>query len=125
MDERLMHCPRCDRQVRIALTTGHTDSHASLPDAPDVVCLDFQEECTESACPVCGVAGIVMGVRLARSELKPERWPTVRATCQGCEQTLDLEVLDRYYAYCPSCGTTNRWALLRGEGDYIVVTRGP
>ena len=125
MDERLFDCPRCDQQVRIVLTPASPDGHATVPDGTDVVCLDFREECTESACPVCGVAGIVMGVRLARSDLRPDSWPVVWATCQGCQRTLDLEVLDRRYAYCRECGTTNRWVVLESKGEYIVVTLAP
>lgn len=125
MDVQRVHCPRCDKEVRIALTPVHHDSQASLADAPDVLCLDLSETCTEAACPVCGVAGIIMAVRLARSEIEPERWPTVRATCQGCQRVVDLEVLDRHYAYCPGCHTTNRWMLLPAGGEYIVVTRAP
>lgn len=124
MEQQLVHCTRCDKDVRIVVTSEPHDSQANVRD-PDVVCLDFGQACTESACPVCGVAGVVMGVRLARSDLKPEPWPTVRATCQGCHHTADLEIIDRHYAYCPECGTTNRWAILRGDGEDIVVTYGP
>ena len=80
MHERFVYCLRRNRQVRIVLTSPRRDGHATLPDPPDVICLDFQAQCTGSSCPVSGVAGIVMGVRLARSDLMADRWPTVRAT---------------------------------------------
>ncbi len=65
-----------------------------------------------------------MGVRLARSGLKPGPWTTVTAPCQGCGELSELQVLDESYAYCPLCGTTNRWIRLRVEdGEYFVPTR--
>jgi len=119
MDERLIYCPQCNRQVRIVLTSPIRDGQATLPDPPDVLCMDFQSQCTGSSCPVTGVSGIVMGVRLARSDLTPpDGWSTVRATCQGCQRSVDLEVLDGRRAYCPDCGTTNDWALLQGGADW-------
>ena len=94
----------------------------TLPDAPDVVCLDFGERCTGQFCPMFGLPRMMMGVRLARSELRPDGWTTVEAYCEGCERVTEMEVVDGTHAFCPVCHTTNRFAVLTLDGGrYVVV----
>lgn len=116
-------CPTCRHPVRLTVTTTPPrHGHANLPDGAELVCLDFGEGCTSSTCPLSGTAGIVMGVRLARSGMRPEEeWDTVHGRCQGCGRMADLEILDRSYGYCPICGTTNRLVLLEMDDESTIA----
>jgi hypothetical protein len=127
METRNAFCPQCDTPLHVTITPGPTvqGGQATLSDA-QVVCLDFRDKCTEGSCPLCDVAGIVMGVRLARSGLKPiSEWDTVIGVCSGCEEAVELELLDGTYAYCPQCGTTNQWQLieLADEGHVALMQK--
>lgn len=123
-EPRHVYCPGCNRKVRVTVTPGPAHGgQASLPDGGDVVCLDFHESCTDGRCPIFDKPGIVMGVRLARSHLR-EGWKTIRGACSGCGQTADLEVLDREYAHCPLCDTTNPIVVVRMEDDTLVAITG-
>lgn len=120
-------CPSCAHKVRVTLTKAPSHGgHANLPDGAEMVCLDFQEGCSEGTCPLAGVSGIVMGIRLARSGLRGDDWETVHARCQGCGQVVDLEVLDRIYGFCPVCGSTNRLLVLDldDEGTVAITDEG-
>jgi rRNA maturation endonuclease Nob1 len=122
--EQLKHCDSCGQAVRIVVTEGHRDGQANLRDDPTEVCLDFGPGCDEITCPIFGVAGIVMGVRLARSGLKKEPWDTLTARCSGCDQSTQLQVLGGAHAYCPFCGTTNRFLTMKlEEGGWVAVAR--
>lgn len=114
-------CPGCDRSIQLVSADEHRDGQANLPDGLDVVCLDFGAGCTEGRCPVTGTAGIVMGVRLARSHLADDTFSTVRARCQACGNVTDLEVLDDDYVFCPICESTSRWAMLKLDDDSKVA----
>jgi hypothetical protein len=121
MEARTAFCPKCDTPVQVTVTDGALDGHANIPDG-EVVCLDFHDKCTEGSCPLYGLPGIVMGVRLARSGMKPiGEWDTVAGVCDGCGNPVELEVLDDTYAYCPECGTTNEWQLIRLADDSHVA----
>ncbi len=124
MKTQLAYCSACDQQVRIATTPVPLHGgQANLPDAPEVVCLDFGEKCTGSLCPMFALPSILMGVRLARSGMRPEPFSTLSAMCQGCGQLAELVIVDRDTAHCTVCGTTNRWLRLQGEDvDYFVTT---
>lgn len=127
MNEDHIYCPECNNKVRVTLTEapGH-QGQATLPDGPEVVCLDFHDRCADGRCPLFDRPGIVMGVRLARSGLRPDEWKTVRGTCQGCGETTDLEVLSDHFAHCPLCDTTNQLILVElGGGGYLAVTEVP
>lgn len=111
------YCPNCDKRVRVTVTDGALDGQANVSDS-EVVCLDFHEKCAEGTCPLYGLPGIVMGVRLARSGMKPiGEWDTVTGVCEGCGNVTRMEILDDTYAYCPECGTTNHWQLIRLDDD--------
>ena len=123
METKTAFCPRCDSPVRVTITAGPTASggQANIQD-DQVVCLDFHDECGEGTCPLYGLPGIVMGVRLARSGLKPiSEWDTVSGLCSGCEEPVSLEILDDKYAYCPQCGTTNEWQLIKLDDESRVA----
>jgi predicted RNA-binding Zn-ribbon protein involved in translation (DUF1610 family) len=127
MSIRPMHCPACDGQVRVTDTpTPLHGGQPTLPDSPQLVCLDFGEQCAgRDVCPLAGLPRMVMAVRLARSGLRPhEEWQTVRMPCSGCGQTLELEVLDDDYAYCPACGTTNRRVIIQVEDETYMTLAG-
>ena len=113
-------CPTCRHAVRVTTTEGHHDGQATLPDGQQLVCLDFGEGCCEGACPLSGTSGVVMGVRLARSHLRDEAFRRVTTWCEGCQSAREMEVLDGQYAFCPDCGTTNRWVALEGDDDSVV-----
>jgi len=121
MEKKTAFCPKCEGPIQVTVTEGHLEGQANMPDS-GVVCLDFHDKCTEGTCPLYGVPGVVMGVRLARSGMKPlDEWDTVRGVCDGCGNTVELEVLDETYAYCPDCGTTNRWQLIKLDDDSAVA----
>jgi hypothetical protein len=126
MDTHSAYCSACDQQVRIALTPAPLHGgQATLPDAPDVVCLDFGVRCTGQFCPMFGLPRVVMGVRLARSELRTDGWTTVRGFCDGCERVTEMEVVNGTHAFCPICHTTNRFSVLSiDDGRYVVVGGG-
>jgi hypothetical protein len=122
MERQTLYCPKCEKDVTLVdLPVLQHEGQANLPDTPGPVCLEYNEACTQSPCPLCGVAGIMMGVRLAASDLKEKRWQTVRARCQACDAVADLKVLDRYFTFCPLCNTTNRWQPLADDGDLAAL----
>jgi hypothetical protein len=123
MDTHTAYCSACDQQVRIALTPVPLHGgQATLPDAPEVVCLDFGERCTGKFCPMFGLPRVMMGVRLARSELRTDGWTTVRGYCEGCEKVTELDVVNGNHAFCPTCQTTTQFAVLTlDDGKYVVV----
>ncbi len=120
METRTAFCPRCEGPIHVTLTDG-PGGHANVPDG-EVVCLDFHDKCTEGSCPLHGLPGVVMGVRLARSGLKPlEEWDTVTGVCDGCGNTVEMEVLDKTYAVCSICNTTNEWQLIKLDDESHVA----
>ena len=126
MDIKTTSCPRCEGPIRVTVTPGPSDGQANSPDS-HVVCLDFHDKCLEGSCPLYGLPGIVMGVRLARSGLRPaEEWETVHGVCDGCGNAVEMEVFDETFASCPVCGTTNKWQVLdvEDEGPIAVMERG-
>lgn len=125
-ETRKTYCTHCQKEVVVAITPAPPRSgHANLPDHEEVVCLDFGDKCDGDVCPLSHYRPVVMGVRLAKSGLRPEEeWQTVRAQCEGCGQVSDLEVVDKDTAYCTLCGTTNTWMVLGLDGDGHVVVTG-
>lgn len=123
MQTSVAYCPGCNHPVRLTLTDEHPrDSQANLPEGGDLVCLDFQSGCSEGTCPLTGKAGIVMGVRLARSHL-PHEARLVHTTCSACGQLSELEVLDANYAVCTLCESTLRIVTLSlNDETRIIVT---
>lgn len=118
-------CHRCDRNVTVAITPAPLhDGHASIPDAGDTVCLDFGAHCDGPMCGTFGQPRIVMGVRLARSGLRPDSLPAVQAVCDGCARFVRMDVLDDTHAHCPECGTVNIWTLVRVDGEEWVAVTG-
>ena len=121
MEPKKAFCPRCEGAVKVTVTETALDGQANLSDS-QVVCLDFHEKCAEGECPLYGLPGIVMGVRLARSGMRPiGEWTTVNGVCDGCGNAVELEVLDATYAYCPMCGTTNQWQLIKLDDESHVA----
>lgn len=116
------YCPGCSRAVQLVESTPHRSGQANLPDGAELVCLDFGVGCTDGKCPVTGAAGIVMGVRLAKSHLADDHFETIQAKCQACGHVADMEVLDDEYVFCPLCETTSRWAVLTLESGKVALT---
>lgn len=116
-------CPSCRHHVRLAVTrAAPRGGQANLPDGAELVCLDFDQGCSGCTCPFSGTAGIVMGVRLARSGMRPEEeWKVIPGRCQGCGEMVELEVLDRRHGYCRICGTTNSFVLLGLDDDTTIA----
>ena len=121
METQTAYCRTCDHPVRFTWTDQPShEGQANLHDA-ELVCLDFDGACTSPTCPLSGMPNVVMGVRLARSGLKEGPWPTLRAPCEGCGTVQEQEVLDASYAFCPACGTTNRWIRLETEDAWVIA----
>jgi len=125
MKTEIAHCSGCGHKVRLAFTDPPPrDGHANLPDGAEVVCLDYQEACSGGKCPMTGKAGVVMGVRLAKSHLNDAAFETVHAQCEGCGQVSELEVLDGSLALCTLCNTTNSWVRMKLPDDTEVILTG-
>ena len=123
-ETRKTYCTQCQKEVLVTVSPGASrGGHANLQDHDEVVCLDFGGQCDGEVCPLSRFRPVVMGVRLARSDLR-EEWTTVRAQCEGCGQLSDLRVLDREYAFCVLCGTTNTWMVLEFDDDGKVAVTG-
>ena len=125
MKERKMFCPQCEHEVTVTVTPAPLHGgHASIPDAGRMVCLDFGPQCQDERCAVSSFPRAVMGVRLAKSGLRPANLEHVRAVCEGCERLVELSVIDDSHAVCPDCETVNRWAMIRLDGEEWVAVTG-
>ena len=124
-ETRKTYCPRCNDDVTVTVTAAPLhDGHASIPDAGNVVCLDFGKQCSGPMCATFGLPRVVMGVRLARSGMRPERLPRVKAVCDGCGRLVTMDVVDDTHAHCPECATVNTWTLIRLDGEEWVAVTG-
>ncbi len=125
MEFRSMYCPKCKHDVKVTLTPAPLHvGHANVDEGAEVVCLDYGPQCTGSLCSVFGLPRVVMGVRLARSGLRPERLERVQAVCDGCHRVGFLEIVDDTHAHCTDCGTINTWTLIRLDGEEWVAVTG-
>jgi hypothetical protein len=125
MDSRNVYCPKCDHDVTVTLTPAPLhNGHANLSDSGEVVCLDFGPQCTGTMCSVFGLPRVVMGVRLARSGLRPDQLRQVRALCDGCHWVVIGGVVAHPHAHCADCGTVNTWTLVRLDGEEWVAVTG-
>lgn len=118
------YCSGCGHEVRLVFTDpAPHDGQANLRSNAQIVCLDYEEGCSTIRCLVTGKAGIVMGVRLAKSHLNNERFRVTHARCDGCGHVSDLEILDETYAMCTLCDSTNLWATKKlDDGSETTVT---
>lgn len=125
METRKRYCPQCQHEVEVTLTPRPLHGgQATLPDGGQLVCLDFGAQCTDRRCAVSSLPREVMGIRLARSGLRPERLEHVQALCDGCERVVELSVIDDAHAVCPDCDTVNLWAMIRLDGEEWVAVTG-
>ena len=117
------YCTTCEHEVRLVLTDAPArDGQANLPDGAQLVCLDYQEACKGGRCPSSGRAGVVMGVRLAKSHLSDLSFETIHAVCEACGEISDLEVIDDQIALCTRCETTVRWGRVRlSDASEVVI----
>jgi len=122
MKTEIAHCSGCGHKVRLAFVDPPPHSgHANLRAGAEIVCLDYKEGCSGGTCPMTGRAGVVMGVRLAKSHLADEGFDTIHARCDACGQVADLRIVDEDYAVCPICETTNSWVRMRLADDSEIV----
>lgn len=124
METETAFCPTCRHPVRIAWTPAPThEGHATLPDAPELVCLDMGDGCPPgSRCPLTGVTRPVMALRLAKSGMAEPA--TTRMKCEGCGRVAEMAVVDRTSLLCPLCGTVNRWILLElADRGWVAIGR--
>lgn len=69
-----------------------------------------------------GLPSIMMGVRLARSGLRPEAFQVVPGPCPDCGEVVELKVLNRDFVYCPACGGRSRWLHIQlDEEEFIAL----
>lgn len=119
------YCTHCQKEVLVTVSPApDRGGQAILPDHDEVVCLDFGDKCDGEVCPLTRYRPVVMGVRLAKSGLRPEgEWKHIRAQCEGCSQLSEMEVLDMEHVFCSLCGTTNTWLVLAlDDAGEVVVT---
>lgn len=125
MMTEIAYCSGCGHKVRLVFTDPPPhDGHANLKDGAEIVCLDYEEDCSGGKCPMTGRAGIVMGVRLAKSHLADDRFRTVHARCDACGQVSDLEVIDEEYVLCTMCESTMTWVRMTLSDETEVVLTG-
>jgi hypothetical protein len=116
------YCSACDQDVHVVITDPPVYSDQAPVEGGEVVCLDFGQRCTGALCPMFGLPRILMGVRLAKSGLRPEAFRAIVGPCQDCGTTGELQIIDQQYAFCPSCGGRSRWVRLTvGEEDYVAL----
>jgi hypothetical protein len=125
------YCPVCKRKVAVATTPAprHRDGHASIPDEPRGVCLDFGDACDPrptgvqalrhrgAECPVFHVPAVVMGVTRARTGLTPEPRPELETFCEGCGKETRQERVGPALAFCRTCGSTSVVGLKGGRPE--------
>lgn len=122
MLQQTAYCSACDQDVRVVVTDAPVYSDQAPVSGPEVVCLDFGQRCTGAMCPMFGLPSIMMGVRLASSGLRPDAFATVTTQCRECNETVDLQIINDEYTYCPACGSRSRWIRLQiGDEDYIAL----
>lgn len=122
MSTQLAYCSACDQEVRIVVTPAPVHGGQAVLPESEVVCLDFGHRCTGSMCPMFGLPRILMGMRLARSGLRPEAFHKVTMPCPECGCVADLQVVDNEYLLCPACNSRSRWIRLKVDGeDYIAL----
>lgn len=113
METSTVYCTACNRHVQVTQTPAPLHSGEANLGEDELVCLTYSPCCPPEKCPVANLPSVVMGVRLARSGMTPEKaWRTIRMHCDGCDGDSELEVLDSAYAFCPTCGTTSRLPVL-------------
>lgn len=118
MDTRDVYCSKCGRTVK--LTEGRAPTlhgQATLQDGGELICLDYDDACSEGECSVSGRPGIVMAYRLARSHEKDGRWPRRLGTCPACGLEAELERLSESLVFCTVCETTSAVERAEDVGD--------
>jgi hypothetical protein len=120
-----VYCSGCGHDVQLVFT-DHTSQggHANLRTDVEIVCVDYEVGCSHIKCLATGKAGIIMGVRLAKSHLNDDRFRVIHGRCDCCGQVSDLEILDETYAMCVLCEGTNRWATLKSDDGSEAVATG-
>lgn len=125
MKTEIAYCSGCGHKVRLAFTDAPPhDGHANLREGAEIVCLDYQEGCSAGTCPQTDKAGIVMGVRLAKSHMNDDVFETVHGRCEACGMVSDLKLLDASFAVCTLCESTNRWVRMRLPDDTEIILTG-
>lgn len=125
MESRKVYCPKCGENVTVTVTPQPLHhGHATIDNGGEMVCLDFGPRCSGQYCAISALPRVVMGVRLARSGLRPEQLEHVQALCEGCERVVQLEVIDDTHAHCPVCDTVNLWTMVRLDGEEWVAVTG-
>jgi predicted RNA-binding Zn-ribbon protein involved in translation (DUF1610 family) len=125
METKTVYCAKCKHDVSVTLTPQPIhDGQANVDKGAELVCLDFGPQCSGTLCSVFGLPRVVMGVRLARSGLRPAQFEAVRALCDGCHRVVSMRVVDETHAHCPDCGTVNIWTTVRLDGEEWVAVTG-
>ena len=69
MKAKLAYCARCNREVRLLTTdTPLHGGQATLPDAPELICLECSAACAGEVCPLTNLAHVVMEHRREQVE---------------------------------------------------------
>jgi hypothetical protein len=65
MKAKLAYCARCNREVRLIETDLPLHGgQATLPDAPELICLECSARCGPGPCPLTNLAHVVMEHRI-------------------------------------------------------------
>ncbi len=131
MEIKRPYCPVCRRQVSVATTptARHSGGHASIPDEPRRVCLDFGDACDPrptgpqalrhrgAECPLFHVPAVVMGMTRARAGLTPDPRPELEAFCDGCGKETRQERVGPAFSFCRGCSSINVVGLRTGRPE--------
>jgi hypothetical protein len=72
MKAKLGYCARCNREVRLAMTDAPLHGgQATLPDAPELICLECSDACVGEVCPLTNMSHVVMEHRKEQIEQLP------------------------------------------------------
>lgn len=113
MSASTAYCPACRHDVAVTLTDAPLHpGHANVPDAGELVCLDFGAGCSGERCPLSNMPRVVMALRLARSGMAGERMEHVRALCDACQRPSLMSMIDDGHGVCDACGQVNRVLVL-------------
>jgi hypothetical protein len=121
MDIQHAYCSACDQEVRIVVTPAPLHGGQPMLAEPEVVCLDFGQRCTGAMCPMFGLPSMMMGIRLAKSDLRPEAFRVVPGPCPECNEVVELKVLNRDFVFCPACGSRSRWLHIELDDEQFVA----
>lgn len=115
MENHVMFCSACDRQVRVLLTPHPVyDGHAPIHEE-ELVCLEIGNKCTGNMCPLGAAGPSEMVRRIIRNGVPLETLNTVTTRCPHCEERREVILYGNGRATCTGCQGESRWVVDHAE----------